>query len=114
MSFYWGEGDDAHGTVPVAMTAQVGKLRRAMKGTVTGAPRCEALTGAIGQETACSIYALRPSPCCDFTASWEHGVANEACDRARESHGLRPLLPEDWQGDDDPELPEPLVPKRAA
>ncbi len=112
MSFYWGEGDDAHGTVPAAMTTQVGNLRRAMKGTVTATPKCEALTGVIGSETACSIYALRPSPCRDFTASWEHGVVNEACDRARARHGLRPLVPEDW--DDDPELPEPLWPKRAA
>jgi len=104
VSFYWGEGDDAHGNVPTTMTTKVGNLRRAMKGTTSNRPHCEALIGEVGHQTACSIYAVRPSTCRDFAASWEHGEASEACDRARARHGLEPLVPEDWQ-EKDPELP---------
>ena len=41
------------------------KLMR-MKGTDEVAPRCIALTGEIGQQVGCSIYADRPSPCHEF------------------------------------------------
>lgn len=115
VSFYWAEGDDADGVVPTALTHKVGPLRRAMRGTEGSAPRCVALSGEVGKLTACSIYALRPGPCREFTASWEDGVANEACDRARHRHGLLPLRPEDWVRDEEPEEPEepkPLWPRR--
>ena len=93
------------------MTTQVGTLRRAMNGTVSSSPRCQALSGEIGRVTACSIYPLRPSPCREFTASWEHGEADEACDRARARYGLRPLVPDDWRIDE-PERPKPTRPPR--
>jgi uncharacterized protein len=41
----------------------------------------------------CGIYALRPSPCREFEASWIDGVPSERCDQARAAHGLPPLEP---------------------
>lgn len=82
-----------------------------MLGTETSPSRCKALAGDVGGTTACSIYALRPTPCREFAASWEFGEINEACDRARVRHGLLPLRPEDWLGDE-PNAPLPSLPHR--
>lgn len=62
-----------------------------MRGTDEAAPRCIALHGEIGQAVACSIYALRPSPCRDFAPYAPLGIGDEACARARRRHGLPPL-----------------------
>lgn len=66
------------------------KLMR-MKGTDEAAPRCIALTGEIGQQVGCSIYADRPSPCHEFNPWAALGIVDDACDRARQRHGLPPL-----------------------
>ena len=54
-------------------------------GTDHARPRCAALTGQVGQRVACGIYEWRPSPCQEFAAG------SDACQRARQRHGLPPL-----------------------
>ncbi|GHT81351.1 hypothetical protein AGMMS49543_03700 [Betaproteobacteria bacterium] len=62
-----------------------------MRGTDDAPPRCIALTGEIGREVSCAIYARRPSPCHDFAPYAALGMGEPACDRARARHGLEPL-----------------------
>lgn len=78
-AFAWGEG------VPESMTVPVTKQLIRMVGTDASPPRCVALDGEIGERVACSIYAVRPSPCREFEA------AHDACQRARARHNLPPL-----------------------
>ncbi|MBN1516094.1 YkgJ family cysteine cluster protein [Candidatus Sumerlaeota bacterium] len=101
-SFYWAEADDATpGGVPVNLTQQLTPMRRAMIGTLGSKPRCIALQGEIGVSVHCSIYPQRASVCRAFDASWIKDVPNERCDKARLTHGLLPLRPEDWRDPDD-------------
>ena len=88
VSFYWAEAEDGGGTVPVAMTEKVDSFHRCMRGTWSAAPRCTALSGEVGRQVACGIYAQRPSPCREV----EQGSAQ--CQRARARHGLPALVPE--------------------
>lgn len=91
VSFYWAEADDAGGLVPASLTEQVSPYMRCMQGTNTKKPRCVNLRGEIGQHVTCSMYESRPSPCREFSQSWEFGERNEACERARAAYGLAPL-----------------------
>ncbi len=59
----------------------------------TPALRCAALTGQVGQRVACGIYEWRPSPCQEFAAG------SDACQRARQRHGLPPLASQMWRVD---------------
>jgi Fe-S-cluster containining protein len=106
VSFYWAE-TDAHpfGIVPAEKTEQLNNFRSYMKGTNAKKPRCESLCGIVGENVSCSIYEKRPSPCRAFEASWENGVHNPDCDRARAKHGLPPLQPPVT-----PEIPQPEQP----
>lgn len=88
VSFYWAEGNDAGGTVPVDLTEQVTPFLRCMTGTNNTTPRCVALLGTPGKSTRCEIYSDRPTTCSDFPASGENGITNEACNRARMKYGL--------------------------
>lgn len=115
-SFYHAEADDiTPGGVPVDLTEDLNQFRRVMKGTNQKHPRCIALTGEIGREACCSIYARRSTVCRDFPASYVDGVTrNPDCDRARALHGLPPVRPEDWhpappdpQTDPDRPIPRP-------
>lgn len=97
-SFYFGECS-AYG-IPEDMVVQVSPFLVAMKGTTTRTEtRCVALKGTIGQfGTTCSIYHQRSSTCRDFVPSFEDGVTHTPeCDRARQAHGLRPLVRSDWK-----------------
>lgn len=97
-SFYWAEGEDASpGGVPVALTAKLTPFLRVMRGTDQPKPRCVALEGDIGHSVRCSIHPRRSSVCRDFAPSWEGGVHNPRCDKARAVWGLLPLIPGDWQ-----------------
>lgn len=93
VSFYWAEGNDASGDVPVQYTEQISPYLRCMTGTNQKSPRCIALIGTPGQSTSCLIYESRPSTCRDFTVSGDNGGPNEACNRAREKFGLPCLEP---------------------
>lgn len=79
-AFAWGKGVDRALTVPV--TPAIVRLC----GTDSPAPRCVALQGEIGLMVACSIYEERPSPCREFD------TRHAACNRARQRHGLPPLV----------------------
>lgn len=97
VSFYGGETDDAFGLVPADMVEPVTPHLVAMKGTTAHPVRCVALRGPVGEVSSCVIYALRPSTCREFKASWEHGVHDDRCDLARSRYGLAPLTPDDWR-----------------
>lgn len=117
VSFHWSEADDATPQgVPVALTTDWNSTLRLMKGTETKPPRCHALLGNPGERVACTIYSERPSPCREFTPSFENGVRNEACDKARAHYGLLPLTPEIWQDPENPLQPsdDPIRPDRVA
>ena len=82
--------------MPAALVGELTPFLVAMAGTNQAQPRCAALQGELGVATACGIYLARPSPCRELQASYENGVADDKCDRARAKWGLPPLQPEDW------------------
>jgi len=99
VSFYWREGDLASTPAPVPseLSQDLSDFLKIMKGTEEKRiNRCIALDGKIGSRTSCTIYENRPSPCRNFTASFESGSRNKRCDEARCAHHLKPLTPEDW------------------
>jgi Fe-S-cluster containining protein len=96
VSFYWREAEAGIHSVPLSLTEDYSSLQRNMRGTNGKKPRCVALGGKVGEQVACTIYESRPSPCRVFQASYENGIENDRCDRAREQYGLKPLQPEDW------------------
>lgn len=77
--------------VPQAMAIVLTPKLMRMKGTDDAPPRCVALTGEIGQHVGCSIYPNRPSPCHEFNPWAALGIVDDACNRARQRHGLPPL-----------------------
>ena len=77
--------------VPVEMAIPLTPKLMRMKGTDETSPRCIALDGEIGCQVGCRIYANRPSPCHEFNPWAALGIADQACDRARIRHGMRPL-----------------------
>lgn len=79
------------GGVPDGMVVPVTASLVRMRGTDEAPPRCIALEGEIGASVRCGIYAGRPSPCRDFAPYAALGIGEDACDRARVRHGLRPL-----------------------
>lgn len=107
VTFYRGEAlEGLDGAVPPELTEPVGPFRLAMRGTNRPSPRCVALHGEIGVATRCEIHPVRPTPCREFSASWEDGEPNPRCDAARARVGLPPLRPEDFG--------EPPSPRRLA
>ena len=70
------------GDVPDALADPITSRLCRMRGTDYAQPRCIALTGKIGQATACGIYEWRPGPCRELEAG------SDACFRARAKHGL--------------------------
>jgi Fe-S-cluster containining protein len=79
------ELDASGGTVPSGLAVEVNAVTCRMRGTDHVPSRCAALTGKVGEATACGIYEWRPGPCRELEA------AGDACDRARARHGLPPL-----------------------
>ena len=73
------------GTVPDDLAVEVNGSKCRMRGTDQVPIRCVALTGTVGEQVACGIYASRPSPCREFEAG------DYACNKARLRHGLPPL-----------------------
>lgn len=96
-SFYWTESDlvTSEG-VPHELTDHLQTHFLVMKGTNCCNPRCVALQGIIGAKVHCDIYAQRSSVCRNFPPSWENGVQNERCDKARIRWGLAPLTSDSW------------------
>jgi Fe-S-cluster containining protein len=80
------ELDDAGGQVPGGLAVEVTEQIWRMRGTDHSPPRCAALTGQLGQRVACGIYEWRPNPCREFSEG------SDACQRARQRHGLSTLV----------------------
>ena len=96
-SFYWAESDLSQPQgVPHGLTEKLNDFRLVMKGSSGTRPRCIALMGIIGKKVHCSIYTQRASVCRDFPPSWENGIHNERCDKARLAWNMSPLSPEIW------------------
>lgn len=107
VSFFWGECADEGApppgpgapdapAVPPSLVEPLTPFLVAMTGTNQAQPRCAALLGEVGVRSACGIYPARSSACRELQASYENGVADDKCDRARAKWGLPPLRPEDW------------------
>ena len=98
VAFHWSESDPALGGItPPEFTERLDPHRVVMRGTYAPPMQCSALRGEIGRAAHCSIYPLRPSPCRELQAAWEHGEPSPQCDRARLRHGLPPLTPDSWR-----------------
>jgi Fe-S-cluster containining protein len=94
VSFYHGEIEGMPcGWVPAHLVEKLTESRACMQGTSQKNPRCVALSGTLGAQTACTIYAQRPSPCREFEAWEEDGLPNERCQKLRVAHGLARLQP---------------------
>ncbi len=105
VAFHWSETETfLGGHVPPDLTVKLDPHRVAMRGTDQRLPRCVALAGMVGDETSCTIHALRPSVCRELAPSWEQGFHSPQCDRARQAHGLPVLRPDDWIGPGKPEI----------
>jgi Fe-S-cluster containining protein len=97
VKFYWREAEKGANAVPMESVEEFSDLQRVMRGTNDKHyNRCVELKGEIGSQVACQIYANRPSPCRNFSASFENGVQNTRCDEARAIYRLRPLGPGDF------------------
>lgn len=99
VAFYWREAEIAENSapVPISLVEDVSPLQRCMKGTnQKHHQRCQALSGKVGEAVGCTIYSNRPTPCRRFEASFENGVRNPRCDEARQAHGLKPLMGENF------------------
>lgn len=79
------ELDELGGSVPAALTEPVKGVTCRMRGTGSVPIRCVALSGTVGQQVGCSIYASRPRPCDELTEG------SYSCHKARARHGLPPL-----------------------
>ncbi len=99
VSFYWLEADPSvDNPVPIEYTEDNGPRFRCMKGTnKKHHPKCDALSGSVGEIVSCMIYTNRPTPCREFTASYENGLKEPRCDEARAKHGLKPLTKDDYK-----------------
>lgn len=84
------------GSVPPELAERLDPHRLVMRGTQAYQPRCVALEGTVGVTTRCSIYVQRPSICHEVQPAWESGEPSPQCDKARMTHGLPPLTPDDW------------------
>ena len=110
VALHWSEAEPTlGGLVPLALTEPLRRHELVMLGTSQARPRCIALDAEIGRRSHCSIHPLRPSACRDVGASWEHGQASAQCDRARSTHGLPVLTPEDWIDAGQTEFDPPLA-----
>lgn len=84
VSFYWSEAET--NGLPPLLTEQINPFFACMAGTNDpAAPRCVALSGTVGEQVACTVYAQRPSACKEVEAG------DDKCNRARARHGLEPL-----------------------
>lgn len=81
----------AGGQVPETLAEEITSRLCRMRGTDRTPPRCAALVGTVGVKASCAIHEWRPSPCREFGARANLGIADDACDAARRRHGLAPL-----------------------
>lgn len=84
VSFYWAEA--AVLALPDELVEQLSPWHACLAGSNSSAPRCRALQGEIGSRVRCTVYAQRPSPCRELQPG------DDRCRRARQRHGLPPLV----------------------
>ncbi|HEY8509902.1 MAG TPA: YkgJ family cysteine cluster protein [Steroidobacteraceae bacterium] len=84
VSFYWAEA--AQNGLPDSHIEKLNPHLACMAGTNRPEPRCCALRGEIGRRVMCSVYPQRPSPCREVQPG------DEKCNKARDRHGLDPLI----------------------
>ncbi|RYZ68227.1 MAG: YkgJ family cysteine cluster protein [Proteobacteria bacterium] len=97
VSFHYSEMLAESHAVPEGLSHQTSPYQNAMNGTDQANPRCIAFVGEVGESSSCSIYANRPGCCRLFKASFENGVHDIECDRARAGKHMVPLTAEDWR-----------------
>lgn len=97
VSFHWSEILQESSGVPEQLTIKIAPHQSAMLGTNQKNPRCISLNGTVGKNNFCQIYLNRPVACRDFLPSFENGLRNESCDKARKSKGLSSLILSDWE-----------------
>jgi Fe-S-cluster containining protein len=86
VDFDRGACDDAPGGfVPAGLAEALNARLCPMNGTDRQPPRCAPLSGCVGVQVRCGIYAHRPSPCRELEAG------SMACSQARRFHSLPPL-----------------------
>jgi Predicted Fe-S-cluster oxidoreductase len=98
VSFYWEEttAADPNG-VPTQTTEELDEFLQCMRGTNQPHPRCQMLTGKIGEKVACAIYARRSSTCREFGLHIEKAQLQidseglQRCNEARQAWNLPPL-----------------------
>lgn len=96
VTFHWSETlPDSYG-VPITSTTGISNHLNVMTGTDQNAPYCGELLGKIGVDASCGIYMNRPGACRNFAPSFENGLQNAECDKARAGKGLVVLTPVDW------------------
>lgn len=76
---FWTDSDEEIARIPPGLVAADGS------GMACAGSRCKALTGVVGEATACSIYLARPAVCRDCVPG------DDACTMARARHGLSAL-----------------------
>lgn len=84
VSFYWQEAEQRR--LDFSSLHQISPWRVCFSGTESLPCRCAHLSGTVGQQVSCGIYAQRPSPCREVQAG------DAKCLRARAAKGL-PLSP---------------------
>ena len=83
VSFYWAEAPE-RGLADVHFE-KVNAQLACMIGTNRSGPRCTALSGEVGRQVACQVYAARPSPCREVRPG------EDRCNLARAAHDLPPI-----------------------
>ncbi len=96
VSFHWSETLSESHAVPEALTVKVSPHHSAMIGTTQKDPHCGSLKGEVGVKVQCQIYDHRPSPCREFQASFENGIKNDRCEKARTAKNMAHLTLADW------------------
>lgn len=79
------------GEVPTALTEPYTATTACMREHPEIPGRCIALTGTVGAQVSCSIYAHRPAACREFAPLTLLGRGDAACNEARRRCGLTPL-----------------------
>ena len=96
VSFHWSEIQPESYAVPEQLTVKISPHLSAMVGTNQKDPHCGSLIGEVGLKVRCEIYDQRPSPCREFQPSFENGIRNESCEKARAAKNMNYLTLADW------------------
>lgn len=74
------ELDSMGGQVPAALTEPYTPTTACMREESDTPGRCIALSGTVGSQVHCTIYARRPAACSEFAPLAALGIGDDACD----------------------------------